>query len=335
MQQVIAKIRINENKQENEIKYSGSKGKFTYFILTSNIEIKLLDIKKIYCICDKCGTARSPKYRAALLIKPYICSKCLVLGNSNPFYGKKHTEETKKTISNKAIQRDISGEKNPFYGKTHSEETLNYLRKLNIQRYDPKTTKLNRRAMTEKEMEKSRETRRINWENLSEEEKILVSLKRSNAVKLSQIKEKQKNPEQYIKNKQKAARASCLSQERYFTLNKIEQSVQNILNLHFPNIFKYSVILNYYQFDFGSKEHRILIEVQGNYWHANPSMYKETELTLPQKKNLERDKKKKEWADQNNFTLITIWESNILNNDFITFISEVTNAISTSGNNRN
>ena len=44
------------------------------------------------------------------------------LGKRNPFYGRKHTDETKKLLSEYASTR--TGEKNSFYGKTHSKETL-------------------------------------------------------------------------------------------------------------------------------------------------------------------------------------------------------------------
>lgn len=55
----------------------------------------------------------------------------------NPFYGKKHTQETKNKISKKLTGRKASkeeieirriintGKSNPFYGKKHSEETIN------------------------------------------------------------------------------------------------------------------------------------------------------------------------------------------------------------------
>jgi hypothetical protein len=43
------------------------------------------------------------------------------LGENNPFYGKKHTEETKEKIRLSAIGRYCK-EDHPFYGKTHSEE---------------------------------------------------------------------------------------------------------------------------------------------------------------------------------------------------------------------
>lgn len=44
-----------------------------------------------------------------------------VKGKNNPFYGKHHTEETKRKLGEKAKLR--IGEKNGFYGKHHTEET--------------------------------------------------------------------------------------------------------------------------------------------------------------------------------------------------------------------
>lgn len=68
-----------------------------------------------------------------------------MIGENNPMYGKKHSEETKKKISNKLkgksgywknkklsistkqklseIGKTLIGDKNPFFGKKHSEET--------------------------------------------------------------------------------------------------------------------------------------------------------------------------------------------------------------------
>lgn len=42
-----------------------------------------------------------------------------LFGPSNPFFGQKHTEETKQ----KLITEFHSGENHPFFGKTHTEET--------------------------------------------------------------------------------------------------------------------------------------------------------------------------------------------------------------------
>lgn len=58
-----------------------------------------------------------------------------LFGEDNPFYGKHHSEETKRIISEKntgriateeerKMRRKINlGDKNPFYGKKHSNET--------------------------------------------------------------------------------------------------------------------------------------------------------------------------------------------------------------------
>jgi group I intron endonuclease len=44
-------------------------------------------------------------------------------GESNPFYGKTHSEETIAQIK-ETLKGQMDGENNPFYGKRHSEESL-------------------------------------------------------------------------------------------------------------------------------------------------------------------------------------------------------------------
>ena len=51
----------------------------------------------------------------------------------HPMYGLKQTDHMKKTMS--AIMKKRTGKKNPFYGKKHSEETR---RNWSILRSDPK-----------------------------------------------------------------------------------------------------------------------------------------------------------------------------------------------------
>jgi len=46
--------------------------------------------------------------------------KDLFLGENNPFYGKRHTDETKLAIGKKNKNK-LLGENNPMYGKTHTE----------------------------------------------------------------------------------------------------------------------------------------------------------------------------------------------------------------------
>ena len=48
-------------------------------------------------------------------------------GEANGFYGKHHSEESKKIIGEKSKERN-QGKNNPFYGKHHSEETKEKMR---------------------------------------------------------------------------------------------------------------------------------------------------------------------------------------------------------------
>lgn len=52
------------------------------------------------------------------------CGACL--GDENGFYGKEHSEETRKILSESAKLR--TGHRNPFYGRRHSDETKQKIR---------------------------------------------------------------------------------------------------------------------------------------------------------------------------------------------------------------
>ena len=59
-------------------------------------------------------------------------------GSNNPFYGKRHTEDTKKQISVSSKGKH-KGPKNGMYGKKHTEETL---RKMSASHLKTKRNKL-------------------------------------------------------------------------------------------------------------------------------------------------------------------------------------------------
>lgn len=61
--------------------------------------------------------------------------KGAALGENNHFYGKSHTDETRKLISEKLTGLMV-GEDNPFYGKTHTEQSITKIkenRDLNVE----------------------------------------------------------------------------------------------------------------------------------------------------------------------------------------------------------
>lgn len=71
-------------------------------------------------------------------------------------------------------------------------------------------------------------------------------------------------------------------------------------------------------YDIFLKDYNLIIEVNGDYWHANPSKYKENDLlSIPGDKEClakdiwEHDRKKKEVALQAGFKVLYIWESDL------------------------
>lgn len=218
------------------------------------------------------------------------------IGNKNPNFGKSNYQRwLEKYGKEKADQLEttraskmsiaMSGQNNPFFGKTHNVDTQNIITK-----------------------------KGKNWrDGLSEE--YLKS--QSEKISKSQKKLQQNNPEEYKKKKAKGGKASMLVQMKTWKPNKIESIVENELNKR-GLVFKFGVILGQKQFDFGNKKHKILIEVQGDYWHANPELYGygKRPINEIQSAKIEKDKNKEKFCKEKGFSLFYIWETQILNNDF-------------------
>ena len=77
-----------------------------------------------------------------------------------------------------------------------------------------------------------------------------------------------------------------------------------------------------FQYDFIIKNKRILIEVNGDYWHGNPNLFNENGTDGKRKLNeiqINKQKKdilKQEFAKNHNFELIYIWETEVNNGDY-------------------
>ena len=254
------------------------------------------------------------------------CKLCKNKGERNPFYGKKHTDETRKSLSDAAKVRMV-GENNPFYGKTHTDETRKALSNALKGKLVGEKNPFYGKKHTDETKEKIRQRNVITKSKWSDEDKNTISKNMS----IAQKRIKSNNPEKYIDNRRKAAKASCMSINRY-TMNSIEKKVVEAFKSYsIEDDMKYSVILDYKQFDFGCKKHRILLEVMGDYWHGNPLSYNETGsnnrkiLNETQLKNIEKDIKKAEFAKKHGFRLFYIWESDIKNGkyDVIKMIAKI------------
>lgn len=102
---MINKIYINDKL------YNSNKTIKSVIKIQCNVCLKMIDLK---CFQQKFITDK------------YICQSCNKKGENNPFYGKKHTNESKKLIGGAVV--NYNGKNNPFYGKKHTNETINKLK---------------------------------------------------------------------------------------------------------------------------------------------------------------------------------------------------------------
>ncbi|RKD25539.1 hypothetical protein BEP19_00925 [Ammoniphilus oxalaticus] len=100
-------------------------------------------------------------------------------------------------------------------------------------------------------------------------------------------------------------------QTQSFRKTKIERIMENMLNkMGITN--RYSFCIEKRQFDFVLPKHQIVIECDGDYWHANPKFYPN-----PKDWQLERiqiDQEKNVIARRNGYQILRFWEDDILNN---------------------
>lgn len=217
-----------------------------------------------------------------VLERSYICKSC-VLRFSNPMHDVKIRKKHKKIVTSdeyrKKLSNICSGEKNGFFGKSHSKKTIEVIKNANIE-YN---------------------------QNLTEDDRK----KRSKRLSEAQKKIQKKDPKYYSEIKSKAASISNRKQLSNSTPNKIETIVQKYIK---NDGYEFSVILDKYQFDFGNRDKKILIEVFGDYWHGNPDLYESFSEVQNKVKN--RDLEKLKFALKNGFKVYVLWEQEILNGSF-------------------
>lgn len=73
-------------------------------------------------------------------------------------------------------------------------------------------------------------------------------------------------------------------------------------------------VSGFFSFDIFLVDFNIYIEVDGDYWHANPKFYSNVPLTKTQKINIYRDERKNEFVKENKLVLLRFWEDDIINN---------------------
>lgn len=67
-------------------------------------------------------------------------------------------------------------------------------------------------------------------------------------------------------------------------------------------------------FDFYIPSKNMIVEVDGDYWHANPMIYESEDLNKIQARNVRNDQYKEILAKGNGFKLERVWEHDLKNN---------------------
>ena len=92
---------------------------------------------------------------------------------------------------------------------------------------------------------------------------------------------------------------------------KIVNNLLNELDIKYENekIFKYYAVDNYLI------NYNLIIEVMGDYFHANPHVYQKNQLNNMQLKDVKRDKRKHTYIKKyNNIEILYLWETEIQQN---------------------
>lgn len=95
------------------------------------------------------------------------------------------------------------------------------------------------------------------------------------------------------------------------TLTKPHQKINDLLkehNVDYVNEFT----MKYHSIDIYLSQYHLMVEVMGDYWHANPLKYNKDNLTKQQKKSIKQDRSKYTYAlKYENVHILYLWESDI------------------------
>ncbi len=240
--------------------------------------INASDLGRIECECIVCHKRIEIGYRAALLKKEYVCQSCLKSGEGNSFYGKCHTKEMKDNHSI-FMKGRFTGEDNHFFGKNHTVETCKHLSDIKKGTRTGEDNPFFGKMHTKENKEKQS----IFMKTIGKRSKEYYS-----AMGVKSVSKRPKKTKIEIKTEEK--------------LKEIGYD------------FKYNFILNgKAQYDF-LIDKKIILEVHGDFWHGNPTIY--MALTERQIYKKERDIEKERLAIENGYRYLVIWESQIKQNDW-------------------
>lgn len=116
------------------------------------------------------------------------------------------------------------------------------------------------------------------------------------------------------KEKSKLRAIEILEKNPIIKNTKPQMLVDTMLN-KLNIVYQREYNCKYFAIDNYLAEHNLMIEVMGDFWHANPLKYNKENLRDIQKKRIPRDKAKHTYIrNKYNIEILYLWESDIYNN---------------------
>jgi len=132
-----------------------------------------------------------------------------------------------------------------------------------------------------------------------------------NKIKLGIIKYWNDLPDNELKKRKKQLREDWIKKrDKYPEIDTLPEKITEKLLIEFKLKYKKKINIGYYNCDFIINNK--VIEVQGDYWHANPNKYKNHDKI--QEKNYNRDKRKLKYLNNNGYKVLFLWENDLKNN---------------------
>jgi very-short-patch-repair endonuclease len=133
-----------------------------------------------------------------------------------------------------------------------------------------------------------------------------INFKKAAGKELNKAKKQARNP--FGSGQDLKKKASKMSTK----MTKPEREMNQILK-ELKVEFEPQKVVGFKIYDFYVPQANLLIEVDGDYFHANPEVYTEGDLNSMQKRNVKNDVFKDTLASGRGYNLIRVWESDLAN----------------------